>query len=59
MVTSPQLLAEVQRVLCYPKFEFADEEIDRFLDEVRSHAQVVLPSERIEIIENDPAASGT
>lgn len=29
------------------------------LDEVRSHAQVVLPSERIEIIENDPAASGT
>ena len=53
--TSPQLLAELERVLGYPKFGLVDKEIRQLVSEFRARASVVRPSERIEIIQQDPS----
>jgi len=55
VATSPLLLAELQRVLLYPKLGLAEEEIRWFVSDLTAHASVVQPRERINIIQHDPS----
>ncbi len=50
MATSKALLTELVRVLLYPKFGFAKQEVADFLADVRGHAFLVTPAETVEIV---------
>jgi len=53
--TSPELLAELKRVLSYPKFGLTAAEIDAIMREVESTSSVVAPARTIEAVPEDPA----
>lgn len=52
--TSPELLAELARVLSYPKFGLDSAEIDAITREVKSASTVVAPARKIEAVPADP-----
>ena len=54
MVTSPSLLKELGRVLRYPKFRLAEEEISAFERDVRAHARLLHPQRRLQVVVEDP-----
>lgn len=54
MVTSPTLLAELRRVLNYPKFGLTADEIEGFISDLLSHAVTVSPSRTLEVVTEDP-----
>jgi putative PIN family toxin of toxin-antitoxin system len=54
LAISPELLAELRRVLRYPKFGFEEEEIEGFVSDLLDHAVTVSPSQTVEVIEEDP-----
>jgi putative PIN family toxin of toxin-antitoxin system len=54
LATSPALLGELKRVLRYPKFQFSEQEIDAFLQDVLNRGRIVRPTVRIEKILEDP-----
>lgn len=53
--TSPELLAELERVLSYPKFGLDSAEIDAITREVKSTSTVVASARRIEAVPEDPS----
>lgn len=55
LVTSQPLLDELERVLRYPKFEFSEAEIGRFLADVKAHARIVRPGAEIRVVADDLA----
>jgi hypothetical protein len=48
------LLAELERVLRYPRLGFAEEEIESFISNLLGHATTVSPSRTVELVEEDP-----
>lgn len=54
LVISPGLLAELERVLRYPRLGFAEEEIEAFISDLLEHAVTVSPSQAVEVVEEDP-----
>jgi uncharacterized protein len=54
LATSPALLAELRRVLRYPRLGFTGDEIESFLSDLLERAFVVEPSPTLEVIEEDP-----
>ena len=54
LALSPELLAELERVLRYPKLGFAEEEINAFISDLLEHAATVSPSHTVEVVEADP-----
>jgi len=54
LAISPELLAELERVLRYPKLGFTEEEIEGFISDLLSHASTVSPSRTVEVVEEDP-----
>jgi putative PIN family toxin of toxin-antitoxin system len=54
LVISPELLAELERVLRYPRLGFAEEEIEAFISDLLEHAMTVSPSQAVEVVEEDP-----
>jgi putative PIN family toxin of toxin-antitoxin system len=54
LVTSPELLGELERVLRYPKFLFTESEIRSFLRHVTASARLVQPKQRIDVVQRDP-----
>lgn len=54
LVTSPPLMNELRRVLLYPKFEFTESEIERFLLDIESHGTIVRPDIELGVITDDP-----
>jgi putative PIN family toxin of toxin-antitoxin system len=54
LATSPALLEELRRVLKYPKFAFAETEIEAFITDVLGYARIVSPSETLEVVKEDP-----
>ena len=54
LAISPELLAELERVLRYPKFGFAEEEIEGFVSNLLGHAMTVSPSRTVVVVEEDP-----
>lgn len=54
LVTSPALLAELERVFRYPKFQLTDTHIRELLGDVIASAEVVDPTQRITVVERDP-----
>lgn len=59
IVTSPSLIAELERALTYPQvgkyLKLSQEEIDRFLKRFKTAATVVTSQVTLEVIEKDPA----
>jgi putative PIN family toxin of toxin-antitoxin system len=55
LLLSPDLLAELRRVLEYPKLRFSAEDTATFLATLLEAAELVLPNERIVAVEADPA----
>ena len=55
LATSPPLLDELQRVLCYPRLRVATEDRQRFLTDVRAHIRLVSPTRRVDVIRADAA----
>ncbi len=54
LATSPALLAELRRVLRYPRLGFAEDEIESFVSDVLGHASIVEPPMELEVVEEDP-----
>jgi putative PIN family toxin of toxin-antitoxin system len=54
MVTSPALVRELKRVLNYPKLGLTEDDIAPFIADIFSHALVVSPTRKLEIIVDDP-----
>lgn len=54
LATSPALIAELRRVLHYPKLGFTDEEIESFVSDLLGHASTVESPMKLEVIEEDP-----
>lgn len=55
LAISPVLLGELRRVPSYPKFAFTEEEIERFISDILTHALMVSPPSRsLEVVERDP-----
>lgn len=52
---STEILSEFFRVVKYPKFRFADSEIDGFIGRLLSNSVIVNPSQSVEVIIDDPA----
>ena len=50
MATSHALLVELGRVLLYPKFGFAKQEVADFLADVCAHAFIVTPADAVDVI---------
>ena len=50
MATSTALLAELRRVLRYPKLGFVPTEITAFIAEVRKDSVLVAPEERLDVV---------
>lgn len=54
MAISPTLLAELIRVLNYPKLGLTADEIEAFVSDILSHAVTVSPSRTLDLITEDP-----
>lgn len=54
LVLSPDLLAEIERVLRYPKFHFSDSEILDYLAILTESADLVKPDFQVAIVQDDP-----
>ncbi len=54
LVSSPDLLVEVDRVLRYPKFRFSSSEILDYLALLTAAAEIVRPDFQLAVIEADP-----
>lgn len=52
---STEILSEFFRVVKYPKFHFADSEIDGFIGRLLSNSVIVNPSQSVKVIIDDPA----
>lgn len=52
---STEILSEFFRVVKYPKFRFADSEIDGFIGRLLSNSVIVNPSQPVKVIIDDPA----
>lgn len=52
---STEILSEFFRVVKYPKFRFADSEIDGFIGRLLSNSVIVNPSQSVKVIIDDPA----
>lgn len=52
--TSSALLAELQRVLRYPKFRFSESEIDAFIKDILEHAIVAEPELTVSVVSAVP-----
>jgi putative PIN family toxin of toxin-antitoxin system len=55
LVTSPSLLAELTRVLAYPKFGLENNQITAVVHEVESNAKTVHPRTIPSVIREDPS----
>lgn len=55
VATSPELLAELERVLSYPKLGLTAAEIDAIMRTVESAPSVVAPSRKIQAVPEDPS----
>lgn len=55
MITSAALLAELERVLGYPKFDVEPSEIEAVLANIRSTAVLVEPDRDVRAVPGDPA----
>ncbi len=53
LVLSPEILAELERVLSYPKFSFSKDQITAYLEVVAEAAQIVRPDFRLRVVEAD------
>ena len=53
LLASPELLAELERVLSYPKFQFAADTISSYLELVMELAVIVRPTFRVSVVEAD------
>lgn len=54
MAISPALLRELKRVLNYPKLGLTEDESQTFIADISSHAVIVSPAEKLEVIVDDP-----
>lgn len=54
LIASPATLAELMRVMEYPKFDFTEDEKAAFHAAILSRATVVQPTETIAEIDSDP-----
>jgi putative PIN family toxin of toxin-antitoxin system len=54
LAISPELLAELERVLRYPRLGFTEEEIEGFISDLLGHASTASPSRTVEVVEEDP-----
>ena|SRR3989344_2254141 len=54
LVTSPQQISELVRVMDYPKFNFAQEEKDIFVSIILKIARLVYITEKVKVIKEDP-----
>ncbi len=54
LAISPELLAELERVLRYPRLGFAEEEIEGFISDLLGHATTVSPSRTVVVVEENP-----
>lgn len=55
LLLSPQILAEIERVLHYPKFKFSPVQIDGYLEQLTEAAELVQPDRRVEVVVEDPS----
>jgi len=53
LAISSKLLAELERVLRYPKLGFT-EEVEDFISDLLGHASMVRDGETVEVVEEDP-----
>lgn len=51
--TSPTLVAELDRVLGYPKFSLQPSQVDRIVEHVRSVANLVAPDQKVNAVRED------
>lgn len=51
--TSPTLVAELERVLGYPKFSLQPSQVDRIVEHVRSVANLVAPDRKVNAVRED------
>lgn len=54
IITSPQILSEVEEVLKRAKFEFSAEHIAKALSEIKSITYLVYPNEKVNVVKEDP-----
>lgn len=54
LVTSPQQISELVRVMGYPKFNFTQEEKDTFVSIILEIARLVYITEKVKVIKEDP-----
>lgn len=54
-VTSPHLIAEIERVMLYPKFTLSPQEVRLLLDPYLNVTEIVIPTETISVIKSCPA----
>ena len=54
LVTSPQQISELMRVMSYPKFSFTQEEKDTFISIILEIARLVYITGKIKVIKEDP-----
>jgi uncharacterized protein len=55
LLLSPDLLAEIERVLHYPKFRFSPQEIEDYLAQLTEGAELVKPDFQLTVIVPDPS----
>lgn len=54
IIISPQILKEVEEVLNRPKFNLSQNEIEETLNEIKDITRIVEPSEKVDIVKEDP-----
>lgn len=54
LAVSSALVAELERVLRYPKLGFTEDDIGAFVSDLLSHAIIVSPPRTLEVVEEDP-----
>ncbi|MEK6792286.1 MAG: putative toxin-antitoxin system toxin component, PIN family [Nanoarchaeota archaeon] len=54
IIISPQILEEVKEVLNRPKFSLSQNEIEEALNEIKDITHLVEPSEKVDIVKEDP-----
>ena len=53
LLVSPELLAELERELAYPKFQFTADKVGAYLELVMELAVIVQPAFRLSVVEAD------
>lgn len=54
LVTSPQQITELRRVMDYPKFSFTEEQKERFISLIMEIAMLVEITGKMEVVKEDP-----